>query len=160
MQGSNLRDLDLTPPSVGYIVLLMSSMFSDGPRPPEPYREIGRLGGCLWLFVAGCFYLFVAGAVGVGIDLGPAVLALIVPPVGLASVVFVGGRSPIVLGLSALAALGYAGLGVLNYLSAARFELLNPGAVDVSGHGASIIFILLMLATASWSLVAAALRLR
>ena len=96
-------------------------------RHPVRHREIGRLGGCLWLFLAAGAYLVLAGALGIGIDVSPMVAPLVLPPLGLAMMVFVGGRSPVILCLSAIAALAYAGLGVGNYLRVDEFERLTQG---------------------------------
>lgn len=120
-------------------------------------KAIGRLAGCLWLFVAGFGLLFIAGAAGVGIDASFVLLPLVVAPLALAIIVFVGGSRVPVLVLSAAAGIAFAGLGALNYLQSAAFEQANAGTDEISGGGTSVIFVLLSLAIAAWSIGAAGL---
>ncbi len=78
--------------------------------------------------------------------------SLLLIMLAIAIIVFVAGDRVSVLLLSTAAGLGCAGLGVWNYFRAVDFERANPGSVEISGGGTSIVFVLLALAVSAWSM--------
>lgn len=146
------KPLDEADPSV--IVLRVSSTNT---RDASRGEAFGRLGGCLWLALAVFGFVSAAVAGGVGIDVSSLLLPLTLIPLGAGLIVFLPGSRVSVLLLSTAGGLIYAALGVWNYFRAAEFERANPGVDEVSGGWASLVFILLNVAIAAWSLGAAGL---
>ena len=117
--------------------------------------QVGRLGGCLWLVLAALGFLFIITAMAVGVDASFLALPIALAPAVLAILLFSIGDRPAVLLLSTIAGLAYAVLGIWNAFQAEAFERANPGADDISSGAVSLTFVLLTLAIASWSGVAA-----
>lgn len=120
-----------------------------------------RAAGCLWLALTGWLFLFLAtvGAV-VPVDPTQFTLPYLGPPVLLALLVFLAGHLRPISVLAVVAGFAYAAIGSWNFVRADAFERQNPGSVEVSGGGISVIFVLIAVAISLWSFSALMIRRR